>query len=487
MGYLFKHLAVRMWTALVLGSLAALVVLPPFAGTVGPGWMILPGLCLIAVAYWFTGVAFAAMGRHRLKRLLGEATVWERAGMTREVRQALDRAAAIVDSFFFSPLSRRTPAGRLLAQTARFQMAQTAPEPSSDAIVGAYLRTFPRDRDAAIKWLDGVLAGRALTDQSHDIAARIGAVHSEDMGIQRMLAQFYLGERRADFAALQTYGLLMDAGEPLPDTLVGDIADLFLAEQRLDRLALKVYLDVHNRGGRDKRLLMGIAACCRMIHPSPLTRPLLQRAEAVLAGIDASKRRQMVADFLPEMTDSGPGRSVIRRRIVWPAIGPMIGNTWNGLRRVVSGVIVGVASQLRKTRGGLSSRLAKSVLKWSAVGLLMVGVLWLVVNTAMHMADNFKTVEKAPLPVVAPITDPFTLQVAAYLKESDARRYAEQLKGQGLDAYWTRASGSSKTWYQVRVSHFKTKAEAREAGEDLKARRLIGDYYVANYKRPDVP
>jgi len=63
----------------------------------------------------------------------------------------------------------------------------------------------------------------------------------------------------------------------------------------------------------------------------------------------------------------------------------------------------------------------------------------------------------------------------------------QQLKDQGLDAYWTRASGSSKTWYQVRISHFKTKAEARAVGEDLKTRQLIGDYYVANYKRPDVP
>jgi septal ring-binding cell division protein DamX len=89
--------------------------------------------------------------------------------------------------------------------------------------------------------------------------------------------------------------------------------------------------------------------------------------------------------------------------------------------------------------------------------------------------------------VVAPVTDPFTLQVAAYLKEDDAQRYADQLKGQGLDAYWTRASGSGKTWYQVRIAHFSTKAEARMVGEDLKTRGLIGDYYVANYKRPDVP
>jgi len=487
MGYLFKHLAVRLWAALAIGSLAALVVLPLFAGAVGPGWMILPGLALLAAAYWFTGVAFAAMGRRRLERLLGEAAVWERAGMPREVRQTLNRAAAMVDSFFFSPLSRRTPAGRLLAQTARFQMAQAAPGSSSDAIFGAYLRTFPNDRDAAIKWLDGVLAGRALTHQSHDIAARIGAAHSADMAIQRMLAQFYLNERRSDFAALQTYELLMDAGSPLPDSLVGEIADLFLAEQRPDSLALKVYLDVYNRGGRDKRLLPGIAACIRTVHPSPLTLPLLERADEALAAIDASRRSEMAAGFLPEAADYGPMPSARGRRIKRPAIVPMIRRTLTQSRRLAFGCVAVVSDHLRKTRGRLSSRRAKLVLKWSAMGLFMIAVGWLMINTAIHFADSFKTVETAPVPVVAPVTDPFTLQVAAYLNETDARRYVDQLKGRGLEAYWNRASGSNKTWYQVRISHFKTKAEARTVGEDLKTRQLIGDYYVANYKRPDVP
>ncbi len=484
---MFKHLAARLWTALVIGSLAALVVLPPFAGAVGPGWMIVPGLCLIVAAYWFTGVAFAAMGRRRLARLLGEATVWERAGMAREVRQALARAAGTVDSFFFSPLSRKAPAVRLLAQMARFQMAQTATDSSSEAIVGAYLRHFPRDRDAATKWLDAVLAGRTVTQQSHDIATRIGAAHPENVAIQRLLAQFYLAERRCDFSALQTYRLLVDAGEPLPNTILGDLADLFLAEQRSDNLALEVYLEVYERGDRETRLLPGIAACCRMIHPSPLTLPLLERAEAVLEDRDASQRNKMAAGFLPELADTRPKRPIRGRWIKPPAIGPMVRSALTGLRRLALGCASSVSVQLRKTRGGLSSRPVKSAVKWMVMGLFMIGVGWLVINTAMHLAATFKPVEKVPVPAPVLVTDPFTLQVAAYLKETDARRYVDQLKGQGLDAYWTRASGVNKTWYQVRISHFKTKAEARAAGEDLKKRQLIGDFYVANYKRPDVP
>ena len=127
MGHAFKHLAVRLWTSLLIGALTSLVVLPPLAGAMGPGLMIVPAILLIGMAFWAVGLAFAALGRRRLNRLIGEATVWERAGMVREARQALTRAEATVDSYYFSPFSRKPLAGRLLAQLARFQLDQYHP------------------------------------------------------------------------------------------------------------------------------------------------------------------------------------------------------------------------------------------------------------------------------------------------------------------------------------------------------------------------
>jgi len=480
-------MAVRLWTALFFGGLSTLVVIPLFSGFLRPEWMIVPGLALLAAAYWFTGAAFAAMGRHRLDRLISEAAVWERAGMAREARQALDRAEATVDSFFFSPFSRRAPARRLLAQMARFRLAQNASESSSDPVIGAYLRHFPHDREAVVRWLDEVSAGKAVTRKTHDIAAGIGAAHSEDGLIQRMLARFYVAERRCDFAALQTYGRLMAADEPVADELLGGLTDLFLAQQRADSLALGVYLDARERGYRDERLLAGIAAGRGMIHPSPLTLPLLEKADAVLEEIPPAHRSEMASGFLPESAVARPEPPPARRWIGRAHIGPMIRTMGIGVVRWAGAGFAIAAGQLRNSRKVLASRQARSSLKWISMGLFVVAVGWLVISTAMHLAADFKTVEKAPTPVVVPVTDPFTLQVAAYLKETDARRVVDQLKKQGLDAYWTRATGANKTWYQVRVSHFATKAQARAAGDDLIKRQLIGDYYVANYKRPDVP
>jgi cell division protein FtsN len=76
------------------------------------------------------------------------------------------------------------------------------------------------------------------------------------------------------------------------------------------------------------------------------------------------------------------------------------------------------------------------------------------------------------------------LQVAAYLKPVYAKKFVENLKKQGLDAYWREAISANKKWYQVRVSHFADKKSARSFGESLKSKGIIDDYYVANFIAP---
>jgi len=80
------------------------------------------------------------------------------------------------------------------------------------------------------------------------------------------------------------------------------------------------------------------------------------------------------------------------------------------------------------------------------------------------------------------ITDPFTIQVAAYLKSEDAQRFVDQLIQAELDAFWTQAASANRSWYQVKVSHFATREAAQAYGRELKSKGLIDDFYVANYE-----
>jgi hypothetical protein len=80
------------------------------------------------------------------------------------------------------------------------------------------------------------------------------------------------------------------------------------------------------------------------------------------------------------------------------------------------------------------------------------------------------------------ITDPFTIQVAAYLQRDDAQKVVDQLIQAGLDAFWTHAASAHRSWYQVKVSHFASREAAQAYGRGLKSKGLIDDFYVANYE-----
>ena len=121
----------------------------------------------------------------------------------------------------------------------------------------------------------------------------------------------------------------------------------------------------------------------------------------------------------------------------------------------------------------------------AGLGALLV---WLV---ATAMDDYFSRAPETPATAEAPAAaappaitdDPYTLQVAAYLKQEYALKRVEDLKRKGLDAYWTETSSGGKVYYQVRISHFPDQQSARDFGRSLKGKGVIEDFYVTNYVR----
>jgi hypothetical protein len=372
-------------------------------------------------------------------------------------------------------------------------MAQSVTDLPSDEVMEAYLISFPHDREVAAKWLDGILARETVSRHTHDIVGRVIEAHEQDPSILQLAVRFYVRERCCDLTALQTYRQLIDTGASMSDDLVHDLADLLFSQSRVDRLALCFYTDSYRRGGERPDLLPGIAACVSSIRPGPLTHRLVKEAESILAPISPSQRLQMTESFLPSSQglDSGRPAGRIRKWKTRPDISSSIGTffqaTASALKRLryrVSNGLSGIPILFRRIRTNALNAKTKSVAKWTFTGIAFSGVLLLVINTIQHLSTPPAGTQQTPESIVQPITDPFTIQVAAYLKEADAKRYVERLREKELDAYWTRATGGGKTWYQVRVSHFATKAEAKTYGERLKMSGVIEDYYVANYQRP---
>ncbi|MDL2269970.1 SPOR domain-containing protein [Desulfosarcina sp. OttesenSCG-928-G17] len=504
MAFFFKYIAARLWTGLFFGGLATFAVLPLIPGPTGIKWAVIPGLLLCVAAFWLADRIFSVIGDVQFNRLMREVTAWERAGMDREARQILAKAESAANSFLFSPGSRKWANGRLMARIARLELASGLSDAVSENVVAMYLRRFPQDRDAAVRWLDGVLAGQTedsgihqpAPDQIHDIAARIGRAHTGDLVIQQMLARFYLLTRRCDFDALHTYQILMDGREPVPEPLVNDIADLFLSCHRADSLALQVYLAVHRTGNRDIRLLSGIAACRRMIRETDLSLPFLEQADAALADFTPFQQRDMAEVFLP---DERHETEVVRRRPGrWRRPQFSFGVLWASIiRRIREGSSAWRKNVVVPEWREFFNPVVRKRIRMGVLGVSALVFCVLIINTILYFTGTPHLAELPPppatplfsqaatAPVQDPVTDPLTLQAAAYLKEADARKFVDRLKNRGIDAYWTWTVSGDKTWYQVRISHFKTKADARAYGDALKARQIIRDYYITNYVKPE--
>jgi hypothetical protein len=476
----FKHIAARLWLTVLLGGAASLWVLPSFQDRIGLAWTPLPVLLIMVVAFVMVGWVSNRWGLSTVEHLIHEAGIFERDGMLAEAENRFRRALAIFDSFLISPVAKKQKAVPLRARIARFYLARTSKSDAAKRFLVSYLYTNPRDEEVAESWIAHVDNHGGLREEHQELAYLVGRAQPQNTTIQAILARYYLMLERTDFPALQTYRRALGAKEKVSAEFINHLAALFLQQRRADEWALEIYLKAIEYSDQRPAILKGIAACVRWISPGEGNKALLQQAYAHLEGLDAGDIKKMSTLFNPpvEAPDKRDVRQSFQKRASFFKSAGAV------LQTFYEDVTAAPTWALRLIRRSLQSARSRRVLAGVLLTVLAAAVIALVINTASHLIKVEKPVarkvEKAP----EVITDPFTLQVAAYLKPNYAQKYVEQLKQQGFDAYWREAISADKKWYQVRISHFADKKSARDFGESLKTRGIIDDYYVANYVPP---
>ena len=479
-----RHLILRTWATVLAGGGLCLLILPAIHSHVGLEWTLVPVAVILSVVFMVIGWVSNRVGMSAVGRLVGEATKWERAGLLRSAEKTYKRAVAVLDSFLFSPLVKRRESAYLAARLARFYLARADKTQESEAFIISYLQSHPEDAEVAEDWLRQVEILGELKRDYYELASRIGDAQAKNRDVQHLLARLYLAARRTDFPALQTYRHVLDGGRALASDIVRDLAVLFIREGRADEWALTVYLQALRHGGERPLLVKGIAACVHWIGENERTRRPLREGRAVLEGFDKASLEKMRAGFNPPAVE--PGMLGISRKIeVGSALRKASKYAGLALLRISKSLAFAIGKHAKVLVYFIKgSKRAQLVLEWSMTAVLVVAVGILVVNTVGHLITTRKgPPEKKEIAEVV-VTDPFTIQVAAYLKPEDAQGYASYLKKRGLDAYWRKKKGTKKTYYQVRVSHFADKASAKAYGASLKAQGIIDDFYVANYDRP---
>jgi len=475
-----KHIAVRIWLTVLLGGVACLWVLPSIQTRIGLNWALLPVGVILVGAFALIGWASTRWGLGSVDRLIHEAGVFERDGMVSEAENRFRQALAVFDSFMISPLVKKERSNALTARLARFYLARARKTYDAEIFLQSYLYANPQDEEVAENWIQQVESHGGLREEHQDLAYLIGNAQPKNRTVQSALARYYLMLERTDFPALQTYRRVLASDSRLPADFRKNLADLFLRERRADEWALEIYLSTIEESDHRDEILKGIAACVGWISLSERNQALLQQAYTYLEGIEAAEIKKMGAGFKPPVAPAGQPevQPPIHKR---PSFLQKTGAVLQSFYEDVTALAVWIYRWMRSIP---QSKNARRVFGGIVLAGLTCAVVLLLINTVGHLAKSetpvVQKIEKAP----EKITDPFTLQVAAYLKPDYAKKFVEDLKKQGLDAYWREAISANKKWYQVRISHFPDKKSARDFGESLKARRVIEDYYVANFVAP---
>jgi tetratricopeptide (TPR) repeat protein len=485
MASVLKHCALRLWATILLGGLGALGLLPVFQPNIGHYWTIILVVGILILVFIAVGWIFNRLGLYFIERSIREATAWERDSMHYEADKAFRRAVAVFDSFLLSPLAKKNRTTPVTARLAQFYLACANKDDTSENFIYTYLQSHPEDAEVAETWLQQLTNQGGLKKEHYELAVRIGNAHPKNKMIQLLLAQFYLDEKRTDFQALQTYRRVLSGDPNGAETVVGNLALILIGEGRADEWALNIYVQALERNRDQKQFLKGIAACTFYIPENERTRHLLHKAKKLLADVDTDRLKIMRAGFSP------PVLPVLEEKQAHPI--RLGSSTSKTILRVANTFFKSITSAFNGFIAGsrdlisffIRSQRSKVILMRVIFAGLAIGLVILIINTFEHLIKTDRGVtENIPSKSVPAITDRFTIQVAAYLKSEHAEKHVKHLKKQGLDVFWTEAKGTKKKWYQVRISQFPDKASARAYGESLKTKKIIDDFYVANYGVP---
>jgi tetratricopeptide (TPR) repeat protein len=469
---------------ILIGSMAAMAGLQALQMPLGLEWALVLAVPVFVVVFYAVGWLFNRFGMNLVQRLINEATVWERAGKTPQAEKLFRKAVAVFDSFLISPLNKEKRASELTGHMARFYLTQTHISPEGGDAIMAYLTMRPEDQAVAEAWL------QRLEDRDRDpkelegLLSSLGKSQSDSPKVQTLLARRYLSEGRTDFQALQTYRRFIENNKAPDESMIIQMAELFFKKRRMDVWALQAYLTAYKLDRKRRHLIHGIAACLHGTQADRTDSSYLKDARALLSKIDETALKKLAVGFKPAV-------SQVEKPVISPKPSRLKGLTtamFGAARAAATGITTAAmfsagmpAKMYRRMRGYPE---LKPLFRWIAMGLAGAGLAILVINTAGYLMQSRPESEKVETPPAQAITDPYTLQVAAYLKIEHAEKYVAQLKDLDLDAYWTKAKGAKSEWYQVRLSHFADKASARAYGDSLKAKGIIDDFYVANYHRP---
>ncbi len=466
---MIRHISIWFWLATLITLPGSFVVLPRLAV-----WFPdTPAVVFLVAMYAVFGLGIGFMlnvaGLLRIRSLIRDAQLWERSGITTRAEKKLIRAVRLYDSAWLSVLTARRAGALLASSLARFYLASGSQRREIQGAAGAWLAANPTERTLARFWLERIQDQDISGTSIQSVLSALADQWYADPELCRMLVELFLKLGRMDFSARRLYrsflelegkdgfidrrdtahadmiremmsARLKDAPEPVRETDVAapDPAGLTLGDQRTGGETLRT---------EEKGLFAVI------------------KERAVLAdeGVPGEPDGDISA-----ISD---GRPVRRSSLL------------AGVREIAAGYTSSIAGRTGRAKDATLQFMQSREKLWSRVKVVIVVCMgaWLIAFVWGTFSHMFKSVEQPPArQIKVEIPKPFTIQVAAYLKQAHAERYVAELAKKGVKATTKVSKGGGKTWYLVRVSEFTDQNSAQTYGNRLKADHIIADFFVSN-------
>jgi len=304
-----------------------------------------------------------------------------------------------------------------------------------------------------------------------------------DEKLRRVLVTFALSQEIDAPWMDKGYRWAIERADELGEKVTRFLAPRFLSRNRYDDLAALIYVAANEVAPSPEvsKALLRIARRYRMTSRDD---DLVRRVQAAVKGYpeeepavameEQVEPAERVSDVQP-VFESTFGRTIRTARTV---LSPFVESSlrllsqkirvlsqfcWDGMRRY------GVLRVLRR---------------W-AYPIVVVGLLVIAGWGIVRMIPSPPKAKESPPPAREELRVyhselPFTVQVAAFRDQVDADSMVSRLRENHEEAYWQK-SGEVKPWFRVRVGGFQTQDSAKRHAEELIARRLIDNYYIANF------
>jgi hypothetical protein len=417
--WILRNISVHLWITTLFAIPLSFYLLPGLAEFFPGINPLITGVVTIAGVIVIISFLMDFTAKKIITNLIKEGHVWERSGILNKADKNYTKALRIYDTFLLWPFTSKKTAQRISGAIAKFNLNSSVENKNFKLGTLVYLKINPEDRDIALLWLTRLRKSNIVTSFEQEILS--------------MLAQRYYSDKILSILIL----------------------DIFLGLEREDFTAKKLYQHVLS----DPELKHGHA----------------KKIEALIGKPEDTLQKEVSFQFF----DKKPVRKVeIGKKVqVFTKKGvSFLLSLWSFVGGSFSFLMLSGAKVYTYIKQNERTRF---YLKACFLTMISGLLLFFMVSTISHTFKS-RTIEKEKIKIPIQVFKPFTIQVAAYLKQKHAKRYVGILKKKEIDARIKKVYGGGKTWFVVRISEFTDKKSAVAYGRKLKKQKIIDDFFVNN-------